>query len=125
MAPRRGPLSPLWGCPLSRRRVLWAARVILERHVLGRAFDPGISRILDALYLAEAEETAMTPELAAALKPSAFDWTSCAACGQPTPVPMSHMLRPRAPHETDPPRRFVMHARCAERPIISQEEETP
>ena len=47
---------------------------------------------------------AVTPEMA--------NFTSCAVCGEPTPVPLTWKLRPPEANEPDPPVRVVVHDRC-------------
>ena len=99
--------------PVARRRALWAARAILESYALAHQFDPGLSRILDAIAH---EEDTMNERLDAALTPEAFDYPSCCLCGKPAPggPTLTDMLRPPGLNEPDPTVRYVMHDTCSQ-----------
>jgi hypothetical protein len=87
----------------------------------GWGWDALASLLLDRLQILE---DAMNARLNAALTPEAFDYSSCAVCQAPTPVPLAWVVRPPGPDEPDPPRRWVMHERCRQAFAVIADDET-
>lgn len=90
---------------IDRRKAFRAARRLVEAVALEGAFDATLSLVLDALITLEESMTDT-------LSPDDFDFAECAHCHQPTPVPLTHLLRPGEPGEPDVPVRFVVHEQC-------------